>query len=296
MIEFLSHILVITSIFAVLAVSLDVSVGHTGLISLTHAAFYGIGAYATAVVTTEFGEGVFSGLLVACLLAAVISAGLSLAIARFQEQEFVIGTFCFQMIVSGLFINWKALTHGSLGITNIPRPHFLGLYAETNITFLTIVLVVLALIITISKMITVSPLGRVLHALREDACFVSCGGRDPERFRMTAFVVGAIMAAIAGCLYAQYVSYIDPTSFSVMESIFIISIVIIGGSGSLWGPILGAVILVAFPELLRFVGIPSAAAANIRQIIYGLALIACMLWRPQGLVGEYAFGREAKPK
>jgi len=98
------------------------------------------------------------------------------------------------------------------------------------------------------------------------------------------FVIGAGMTAVAGVMYAHYISFIDPTSFTVMESIFIISIVIIGGAGSMWGPVLGAVVLVVLPELLRFVGLPSAVAANVRQIIYGGLLVAMMMWRPQGRV------------
>ena len=103
------------------------------------------------------------------------------------------------------------------------------------------------------------------------------------------FMISAGLAAIAGVLYATYISYIDPTSFTVMESIFIISIVIIGGAGNLWGSVLGAVVLVALPELLRFIGLPNSIAANIRQILYGGLLVAFMLWRPQGFIGEYSF-------
>ena len=100
-------------------------------------------------------------------------------------------------------------------------------------------------------------------------------------------MIGASLAAISGVIYATYITYIDPTSFTVMESIFIISIVIIGGAGSLKGPIIGSIVLVALPEILRFVGLPNSIAANVRQILYGALLVIFMLWRPQGFVGEY---------
>ena len=99
------------------------------------------------------------------------------------------------------------------------------------------------------------------------------------------------MASVAGVVYAHYISFIDPTSFTVMESIFIISIVIIGGAGSFWGPVVGAVLLVILPEILRFIGMPSSVAANIRQILYGSLLVVFMMLRPQGLMGKYAFGK-----
>ena len=104
-------------------------------------------------------------------------------------------------------------------------------------------------------------------------------------------MVGAGMAAVAGVIYAYYISFIDPTSFTVMESIFILSIVIIGGAGNIWGSILGATFLVILPEALRFLGMPSAIAANVRQIIYGAMLVLCMLYRPQGFLGKYSFDK-----
>lgn len=134
-----------------------------------------------------------------------------------------------------------------------------------------------------------SPFGRVLKAIREDEVFTQAAGKDVAAYKVLVFVIGAGMAAVAGVMYAHYISFIDPTSFTVMESIFIISIVIIGGAGSMWGPIIGAVVLVTLPELLRFIGLPSSVAANTRQIIYGGLLVAFMMWRPQGLMGEYSF-------
>jgi branched-chain amino acid transport system permease protein len=103
--------------------------------------------------------------------------------------------------------------------------------------------------------------------------------------------VSAAMAAAAGCLYAQYVSYVDPTSFTLNESILLVSMVVLGGLGSTWGAVVGALVLVMLPEALRFVGLPSAMAANIRQFLYGAALVGVMLFRPRGLMGRYGFGR-----
>ena len=113
----------------------------------------------------------------------------------------------------------------------------------------------------------------------------------PLRFKVTAFAVSAALAASAGSLYASYITYIDPTSFTVMESILIISMVIIGGAGSMWGPLAGAFVLVTLPEALRFVGLPDAVAANLRQIIYGSLLVIMMMFRPRGLVGKYGFNK-----
>ena len=147
----------------------------------------------------------------------------------------------------------------------------------------------------ISQRIVQSPFGRVLKAIREDEVFAQAAGKSVAAYKVLVFMIGAGMAAVAGVMYAHYISFIDPTSFTVMESIFIISIVIIGGAGSLWGPVVGAVVLVTLPELLRFLGLPSSIAANTRQIIYGGLLVAFMMWRPRGFLGEYAFqSKEAR--
>jgi branched-chain amino acid transport system permease protein len=121
--------------------------------------------------------------------------------------------------------------------------------------------------------------------------FAQAMGKNTLRFKVTAFAVSAVLAALAGSLYAHYVTYIDPTSFTVMESILVISMVIIDGTGSLWGPMIGAIVLVMLPEALRFLGLPSSVAANLRQIVYGVLLVVMMMIRPGGLMGRYGFGR-----
>lgn len=139
-----------------------------------------------------------------------------------------------------------------------------------------------------------SAYGRVLISIREDSIYTQALGKNIGFISVTVFVFGAVLAALAGNLYAHYITYIDPGGFTVSESIFILTLVIIGGAGSLWGPVLGAVILVLIPELFRFIGLPQSTGADIRQLLYGLTLVACMLWRPKGLIGRYAFGREMK--
>jgi branched-chain amino acid transport system permease protein len=132
-----------------------------------------------------------------------------------------------------------------------------------------------------------SPFGRVLRAIREDEVATAVVGKDVQRHKTIVFVVGAFFAGIAGSLYAHYIAFIDPSSFTVMESITILLMVVFGGMGSLTGSFLGAVVLVVFPELLRFLGMPSSVAAPLRQMIYGLLLVLLMLWRPQGILGKF---------
>ena len=147
-------------------------------------------------------------------------------------------------------------------------------------------IVVAAVSIWLFRMIKSSPFGRVLKAMRSDELSVRALGRNTTLLKVQTFFISAAFSGLAGLIYASYVSYIDPTSFTLDESIFIITALFIGGIGNVKGPVLGAVFVVILPELLRFVGLPDAVAANLRQIIYGLALVAVMFVRPQGLLGE----------
>ncbi len=136
-----------------------------------------------------------------------------------------------------------------------------------------------------------APFGRVLRAIREDEVLANSMSKNTLGYKVSVLAIGAALAALAGSLYAHYISYIDPSGFTVMESILIVSMVIIGGAASPWGPLIGAIALVSLPEILRFVGFPTAIAANVRQIVYGTALVLTVIYRPQGLVGRYKFRR-----
>jgi branched-chain amino acid transport system permease protein len=132
-----------------------------------------------------------------------------------------------------------------------------------------------------------SPFGRILRAIREDETAALAVGKNVNKYKIIVFAIGAFFAGIAGSLYAHYITFIDPSSFTVMESITILLMVVFGGMGSLSGSFIGAAVLVILPELLRFVGMPSSIAAPLRQMIYGLLLVVLMLKRPQGIVGKY---------
>ena len=135
----------------------------------------------------------------------------------------------------------------------------------------------------------VLPFGRVLKAIREDEIAAEALGKNITNFKVAAFAIAAGVAAISGALYAGYITYIDPTSFNLEESIFILSVVIIGGTGNLKGSVVGAISLVILPEALRFLGMPDTVAPNVQQMIYGGLLVGLMFFRPQGIVGEYQF-------
>lgn len=291
--DYLLHVLVLAMIFTVLAVSLDLLAGQSGFLSIAHAGFYGLGAYTSALLAVHFEIPFFVSVIAGMAVAALISFIVSVPSLRLHDDYFVIATFGFQMILFSVFNNWMDLTRGPLGIPGIPQPVIFGWHIDSHLDFLILAAGFAAFAYAVVYFLTSSPFGRVLHVIREDEVFARALGKNTLYFKVTAFAISAALAATAGSLYAHYVTYIDPTSFTVMESILIISMVIIGGAGSLWGPLVGALVLVVLPEALRFVGLPSAVAANVRQIIYGALLVAMMMFRPRGLMGEIQF-REVK--
>jgi len=294
--EYFLHILILIGIYIILSESLNLIAGYTGLLSIAHAAFYSVGAYVAALMALNLHSPFLVNIICAIILSGLLGALVGIPALRIRDDYFVIATFAFQVITFSILNNWVSFTGGPMGLPGIPPPTIFGLAISSHLGFLLLIGFSCALILWISHRIVQSPFGRVLKAIREDEVFAQAVGKNVAAYKVLVFIIGAGMAAVAGVMYAYYISFIDPTSFTVMESIFIISIVIIGGAGSLWGPVIGAVVLVVLPEALRFVGMPSSIAANMRQIIYGGLLVAFMMWRPQGLMGKHTFQSGADSK
>lgn len=285
--EYFIHLAIIFAIYAILGISLNLVVGYTGLLSVTQAAFYGIGAYVTAILLTNFGLNFFISLLLGIILTALISLVMGFVLSKFDGDYYALASFGFNIIVFSVFLNWDAVTRGPLGIPGIDRPSIFGFSFPSNLSFLILAVLILILVYFVSRFIVGSSFGRVLKAIREDEKAIQVFGYNTLYYKLAIFVISAAIAAVAGSLFASYISFIDPTTFSLNESIFILSIIILGGLASLRGSILGALFLILLPELLRFVGFPDDIAAQMRQVVYGGLLVLLMLYRPQGLVGEY---------
>lgn len=289
--EYILHILILIGIYTILSVSLNLLVGYTGILSIAHAAFYGVGAYVAALMALKLQTPFLLNLFLAIIASGFFGALVGIPSLRLRDDYFVIATFAFQIITFSILNNLVDFTGGPLGLPGIPQPNIFGFEITSHIEFLILVIILAVITFWIANKIVKSPFGRLLKAIREDEVFVKAAGRNVSDAKVKVFVISASLASIAGVVYATYITYIDPTSFTIMESIFIISIVIIGGSANLKGSIVGSIILVALPELLRFIGLPNSIAANIRQILYGALLVIFMLWRHQGFLGEYKFNK-----
>ncbi|WP_089724050.1 branched-chain amino acid ABC transporter permease [Candidatus Thiosymbion oneisti] len=295
--NYLIHLLIYFDIYVIVALSLNLVVGYCGLLTLAHAGFYAIGGYSYALLALVWGWGFLPAVLAAVLLAAVLSLTVSLPAWRLKGDFFVLATLAVQALVFSLLYNWSNadaplgswsnLTNGPFGIPGIPRPEILGVALTDSRHFVLLATAVAALSAFVVRRLTASPWGRVLVAMREDELAARGLGKNTRLFKVQAIAIASCLTAVAGALYAAYVGYLDPSSASLDESILMLSMVIVGGLGNFRGPIIGALILIALPELLRFLDLPDALAANLRLAIYGLLLVLMMHFRPQGIGGEY---------
>ena len=287
--EYILHIIIMLSIYVILVLSANLPVGMASLLTMCQAAFYGIGAYIGTYFLMQFNLPFVVLALIVMVATGLFSLLVSFASVKLKDDYFILATLGFQMIVYTILYNWTDVTRGPYGIPGIPTIKLFGVLPLSGVWGYAALAVVLAVVVgLLFYAIKKSPYGRVLRAMRRDEQAVKALGRNTTLFKMETFFLSAAFSGLAGVIYASYVSYIDPTSFTLDESIFIISALFIGGIGNIKGPVLGALFVVLLPELLRFVGMPDAIAANMRQIIYGLALVIIMFVRPQGLLGEKA--------
>ena len=285
--DYILHILVMTGIYIILTMSLNLVVGYTGLAALGHAAFSCVGAYVSALLALNYGISPWLGLPIGACAAAVLGVFIGAPSLRLKGDYLAIATFGLGVIIYSVAKNWVSLTRGPMGLPGIPGFTIFGWQVSAVWAYLLLVAAFVWLTWFVMNRVVNSPFGRILRGIREDEVAALAMGKNVDKYKIVVFVIGAFFAGIAGSLYAHYITFIDPSSFNVMESITILLMVVFGGMGSLKGSFVGAAVLVIFPELLRFLGMPSSVAAPLRQMIYGLLLIVLMLYRPQGIVGKY---------
>ncbi len=289
------------AIWAILSVSLNLVVGFTGLLSVGHIGFFGIGAYAMAILTSDasyeqlrteaiptFAWPFFAALPISIALAGLVAIVVGVVFNKFRDDIFVLVSFGFAIIAFNVFLNWRSLTRGAFGIHEIAKPEIGGWVLDGELEFLALVLAFLALVVLVSWFIVTSSFGRVLTAIREDEQATEVFGYQVTHYKFAIWVISAMMAGLAGGLFASWTSFIDPNSFILLESILLISIVILGGLATIWGSLLGAMVFVLLEEGMRFLPfLPTEYIGQARQIVLGILLVLLMLFRPQGLVGRF---------
>lgn len=278
------HVGVMTFVYVILVQSLNLVLGYCGLLSLATPAFFGIGAYASALLSLRLGWDALATFAVA--IAAGAASGLAIAgpSLRVSRHSFVIVTLSATLLLQLVANNWVDLTRGALGLSGIPAPSFAGLRVTEKADWYWFSLGLAIAAIGVAQAIVGSRTGRAMVASRDNEQLAVAQGIDVLATRLFAFSVSGALAGLAGAAYAHYLTFIDPGvfGFSLTESLLIM--VILGGSGTLWGPVAGAIVFTVIPEVLRL-------APELRSLLYGFVLLAVVLFLPRGFAAW--FGRPA---
>ncbi len=282
---YLIHLLILIGIYYILAVSLQLSLGYGGLLNLAHLAFFGIGAYALALLELR-GVPFLPSLLAAGIIAGFFGWLLAIPTKKLKGEYFALVALGFSFVTYAILMNWTELTNGPFGVAGIPRPEILGINFSGNVPFLGLVIICALIAYLVIRRICRSPLGRVLEATRDDELAAQSLGKKTSKLKSIALTVSALLAGVAGGLFASYVTFIDPGSFTFMNLLPILLIVIIGGLASLPGTVLATIIIVLLPEPLRFIGLPAAILGPVRQIIFASLLLVIISFKPRGFWGK----------
>jgi branched-chain amino acid transport system permease protein len=284
--EYFVYIGTLIAIYATLAISLNLLVGYTGLVSIAQAAIYGVGAYITALLALHLTHDLIISFVLASIAGMLVSLVVALPSLRLRNEYFLIATMGFQAIIFSLFMNLE-VTGGASGLYGIPHPTLFGYTIRTSLEKFLLAIALAVVCYLLAVRITNAPFGRLLRAVREDQTAVSSLGKNVFHIKVSIFVFSAVFASAAGTIYVYFLTAIDPVAFALDESIFIITLVIVGGTGTLNGSVLAAVVLILLPEAFKFLAIPEAIAPQLRQVLYGLLLVVFTRYRRQGLIGEY---------
>jgi branched-chain amino acid transport system permease protein len=274
------NIMTTALIYVMLGLGLNIVVGLAGLLNLGYVAFYAIGAYSYALLNYHFGIGFWMALPLGAICAAVFGILLGFPVLRLRGDYLAIVTLGFGEIIRLILENWNAFSFGPSGISNIPRPGFFGinLSLEQSAVYMYFLMIgMCVLTIFVVNRLQHSRIGRAWVAMREDELACQAMGIDKTKAKLTAFALGAIWAGMAGVLFAAKTTFINPASFTFLESVMILSIVVLGGMGSITGVILAALVIVLSQEYLRIF-------SDYRMLLFGAALVAMMIFRPQGIV------------
>jgi branched-chain amino acid transport system permease protein len=286
MFSYMVSLAVLIGINAILAVTLNFVLGYAGIFSLAHAIFFGIGAYTAALAAMKFGAGFLTATLAGMIISGIISLALALPALRVRGEYFVAASLGLQMLAVTVFSEWKPVTGGIGGLISIPPASLFGFEITDPVHFLVLTLVCLALVLLVIRILVRSSFGRSLKAIRDDETAASALGKNVAVLKTLAVAVSSALAAVAGSLFAFYLSFINVESFVLDVSVQVIAMVIIGGTGTLFGPVVGAAIVLLLPAALSYLPyLPPTEIGSIQQIVYGLAMVLLMIFRPSGLWG-----------
>ena len=276
--DYILRIITLVGVYVILALGLSLILGYTGQLSMGHAAFFGIGAYTSALLSLHFGWSFWFTLPIAGLVGCIFGFLLGLPTLRVKEDYLAIVTLAFGELVRLTMLNWIGLTRGPMGLPNIPPPSLFGIMLSSVPQFYICLGLVFLTVFSIHRLVN-SAFGREMIAIREDEIAADAMGINVTRVKVIVFALAGLYAGLAGSFFAHFNGYISPDNFTYSESVGILLMIVLGGIDSIPGVILGASVLTLLPEALRGIG-------AWRMVIYGLLMVVMILVRPQGLLGH----------
>jgi branched-chain amino acid transport system permease protein len=284
--ELVLHVGVMVCIYVILATSFNLLIGFSGLFAFGHATFYALGAYTTAILVSRYHLPFPLPLIASMLVTGAVGLAVALPSLRISGIYLIITTLALQVIAIDAITNWTSLTGGPSGISGIPPLTIFGHSFAGPTHFLPAAVTAAAGCFLITRHIGNSPFGRALRAMRENETAAASIGKNIFYMKVSVFGLAAALASVAGSLFAYYISYVGADSFQVSETVLILSMVVVGGTGNLFGSAIGAAILVLLPQILAFADLPSVVAGQLRLLIYGCVLILFLVFRPEGMLRE----------
>lgn len=279
------HLLTLIGIYTVLSLSLQLSVGFSGMLNFGHIAFYALGAYISAILA-KHGFPFWLCISAAALLPSLLAYPISQATRKLKGDYLALATLGFTLVVYSVATNWDTYTGGPMGLASIPKPQIFGIDLENGINFLALTISLSILTYVLLKLLTISSFGKTLEAVRDDKPAAEALGKDVAKIQNQSLMISAFFAGIAGSLFSYYVTYIDPSTFVFGNLIPVLAMVIVGGLASLEGTIFATIIFVLLPEPLRLLGLPSSVVGPARQILYAISIILILLYKPKGFYGK----------
>ncbi len=282
--RFYLHILIMCCIWGMAATSMNLIMGYTGQVNLAHGAFFGIGAYAAGLLILKLGFHFWPALILACIITVIVGFFIGLLALRTKGSYFAIGTMCFNVIVTVIIDSWEELTEGARGLLGIPRPAPIPLPFGGQITFTSmasnyyLALIFLLLTLFVIYRIVHSMIGRSFVAIRGHEDLAESIGIDAMRTKLLSFLISTFFAGLAGVLYASYIGFLNPEISDYHITFEFLIFCMIGGLGTMGGPLIGAFILTVVSELLHGVAVP-------RLVAYGFLLVVTIIFLPGGIVG-----------
>jgi len=274
------HVLVLAGLFTLMALGFDLVLGYLGELSLGHAAFFGIGAYTTALLTRHFDVPFPLDLVSAAVVTGLFGLAIGAPSLRLKGPYFAIVTFGFAEILRLIALNWTSVTRGPMGLPDVPHVHLGAFWIHTELGYYYLVLTLIGVAIVVTRRLLASTVGHAFLAIRENEELAAAAGIATLRFKIRAFVVGMIFTGLAGSVYARYVHFVDPTALSFYYTVTVVSMVIVGGQGSIAGTVFGALVFTLALEYLR-------VAERARLVMFGLLLVLAVVFMPDGLRGVW---------